>query len=53
MEINTILTIMFISVLIICFASIIIWALSKNKKVSKFFKKIADGIAEILVGGGG
>jgi len=52
MEIDIILTIIFLSIFVICFVSLFIWALSKNKKIAKFFKKIADGIAEILAGGG-
>ncbi len=48
MEINTILTLILIIVIIIGFISLIIWALSKNKKVAKFFKSIADGTGETL-----
>jgi len=48
MEINIIMTIIFIAIFVIGFVSLIIWALSKNKKVSKFFKKIADWIGENL-----
>lgn len=46
MKEDTIVLIITSAVLFIGLASFIIWALIKNKKISNFFRKIADWIGE-------
>ncbi len=53
MKIDTILTIALIAAIVIGIISNVIWSLSKNKKIAKFFEKIADEIGETLSHAGG
>jgi TM2 domain-containing membrane protein YozV len=46
MNIDTIMIIVIIIGFLISFISFMIWVLTKNKKVAKFFEKISDWFAE-------
>ncbi len=48
MEVDTILTIILVVVIAIGLISFFIWALCKNEKIAKFFKKISEWIGETI-----
>ena len=48
MEIDAILTIIFIAAIVISIVSFFIWDLSKNKRIAKFFRKISEWILETI-----